>query len=697
MHPRFAVLVGPPLLCLAGTSAAELPLSRVVLFSSGVGYFERTGEVEGAASVELSFRTDQINDILKSLVLLDLGGGTIGPVTYAPRDPLERTLRSFGVDIAQNPSLSEFARSLRGTRVEIASQTGAVQGVIFGTEVQEKSVGENVVEFEVINVLTDDGIVQVPVWQIKSLRLSDAELNGDLNKALKAMVESRNTNKRPVRLSFHGKGKRPVLVGYLLETPVWKTGYRLVVEDEGDLFLQGWAIVENTTDDDWDDVRLALVAGQPISFTQDLYEPLYVERPTVLPQVRAITARPRVHEGVMEMAAEEAEITATGPARLPPERKRRAIAEKAAARGMPREAHPPAAYEPDSAAIGAEMMAGGRYEAGVLAKAGAAAMAAGEKVGELFQYAIEKPVSIARQQSAMIPIVSRKIEGEKVSVYNEGVNSKFPLNGIRLRNTSGLHLMRGSVTVLEGNAYAGDALIGDLAPGDERLITYAVDLAVEVEPRREAGKQELVSLKIARGTLITTRKQRSEVTYNIKNVSDDARTVLIEHPLREAWDLVQPKEADERTREVYRFKVEVPAKDNARLQVAEERPQSETVMLSDVDADEIATFVKARRVSEPVKQALGEIVKRKAAIADLRRQRDEHQARLDEITKEQERIRKNMDRLDRDSELYQMYVRKLTDQEREFEQLQGQIKKLRAQEEARQKELDEYILNLDVG
>jgi hypothetical protein len=685
-------------LCLACASAAELPLSRVVLFSSGVGYFERSGHVEGDATVELSFRTDQINDLLKSLVLLDQGGGTIGPVTYAPRNPLEHTLSSFSVDIAGNPSLRGFAESLRGTRVSVVSQSGPVEGVIFGTETQEKSVGQNVVHFDVINILTDKGLVEVPVWQLKSLKLDDAKVNEDLNKALDAIAASRNVDKRPVTLLFQGKEKRPVQVGYIVETPVWKTTYRLIVENGKSLFLQGWAIVENTTDDDWDQVSLALVAGQPISFTQDLYEPLYVTRPEVPPQVMAPTAAPQVYgraleEGVRKAAAAEvpAEEKAARPSRA---------AERRALAAAP--ALPPAAYEPSNALIvtgrggGYGGFGGGGYGGGGLAVAGAAAMAAGEQVGELFQYAVERPVTIPRQQSAMIPIVSQTIEGQKVSVYRESVNAKFPLNGLKLKNTSGLYLMRGPITVFDGKAYAGDALITDIAPGEDRLITYAVDLDIEVESRREQSAQELVALKIARGVLLMTRKQRSEVTYNVKNVSDEPRTLIIEHPLRQGWNLVEPAEPEERTREVYRFAVDVKPKDTAKLTVVEERTDSETAVLTDLDVDRIVILIKAPKISDAVKQALQEIVTRKTAIGDLRKQRQERQARLEEINKEQERIRKNMEQLDHNSELYQMYVKKLTDQEKEFEQLQGEIKEIQAKEDTQQKDLDQFILNLNV-
>ncbi|MBD3291639.1 MAG: hypothetical protein GF393_01840, partial [Armatimonadia bacterium] len=277
------LLIGVVIMATAAgaAGAADLPLSHVVLYSSGVGFFQHEGMVHDAQTVELSFRAEQINDILKSMVLQDHSGGTIGPVTYAPRDPLERTLRSFAVDIADEPTLGELLSRLRGAEVAISTTTGGkVTGTVLGTEFQEKSVDDNVVRFEVVNIVNDAGMQQVPIWHIEDAKLLSEELSTDLRKALSAIAANRDVSKRGVELHFKGDGARQVSVGYLLETPVWKTSYRLVV-DEGESFLQGWAIVENTTDDDWEQVNLALVSGRPVSFTQDLYQPLYTDRPEV--------------------------------------------------------------------------------------------------------------------------------------------------------------------------------------------------------------------------------------------------------------------------------------------------------------------------------------------------------------------------------------------------------------------------------
>jgi len=680
---RLPVCVALLVAAVSSASAADLPLTRVVLFSSGVGYFERAGQVEGDASLELSFRVEQINDILKSLVLQDLGGGTVAPVTYAPRDPLEKTLSSFAVDISDNPNVSELWDRLRGARVEVTADK-PMTGIVFGAEEQEKSVDGKILTFDVLNLLTDDGLVEIPLWQARSIRVLDTKIDSDLRKALGAIDSARDTNKRPVTLSFKGDGKREVVVGYLLETPVWKTSYRLVSDKEG-FFLQGWSIVENTTDEDWDQVGLGLVSGRPVSFIQDLYQPLYVGRPVVAPSVAA-AARPRVYEG--DMGATEKEEARRG----------RAAGEMAPdvdAMAAPAPAEAPGVSL--GAGYGGGMAGGAPSTTAHFGLRDQQAMAAGGKVGTLFQYAINQPVSVPRQQSAMIPIISSRIEGEKLSVYNASADAKYPMNAIQLKNSTALHLMGGAITVFDGGVYAGDALIEDVVPGDERLISYAMDLAVEVDPRGDYTPDRLVAVKIVNGVMTVRQKVRSSVNYVVKNSAEEAKTLLIEHPVDESAELVEPKKADERTRDHYRFRLTLEPGQTRELLVAEETVRSEEVSLADLDADDAIEFLASGgQISDAMKAAVQKLIDMRGELAALVAQREEKDTQIEEIGEEQGRIRENMKELDRQSELYRKYVDKLTAQETELDALREQVKTLRAQEQEKEQAIAKYISELNV-
>ena len=258
------VLAVAALPAVAEDAKTDIPVTRVVLFSSGVGYFEHNGTIEGDATAKLMFKTEQINDILKSMVVLDKAKDSTAIVNYASRDPLLRALKSFAVDISGNPKLSDLLKQLRGAEV-IIEAPAEVSGKILGVEMRHKKVtadGTTTIFTEtILNLVTPGGIRAVPMSTVGNLTLKDKKLAEELNKALALLITSHDTQRKPVEIRFKGKGKRGVSIGYIVETPVWKTSYRLVLSGDKPR-LQGWAIVENTSDADWSKVELLLI-GDP--------------------------------------------------------------------------------------------------------------------------------------------------------------------------------------------------------------------------------------------------------------------------------------------------------------------------------------------------------------------------------------------------------------------------------------------------
>jgi len=296
----------------------------------------------------------------------------------------------------------------------------------------------------------------------------------------------------------------------------------------------------------------------------------------------------------------------------------------------------------------------------------------------------------------MIPIVNQAIQAEKVSIFSASSDAVHPMNGLKLKNTTGLNLMGGPITVFDGGAYAGDALIENLGPGDERLISYAMDLGVEVVRKSEPTDRPETIFKINKGVLIMTSKNVSKASYAVKNRTEQPRVVLIEHPMRERWKLVEPAKADEETRSLYRFRLAVAPNKSETLTVTEEMPVVERVILASEGLDKVVTYMRAQTISESVKSALGKLVQLRNAVADLDRQIKEKQDRLTQIGTEQERIRQNMEQLDHDNDLYKKYVTKLTEQEDEFDKVRGEIAALQTQRAAAQKAVEDYIANLTV-
>ena len=264
-----------------------------------------------------------------------------------------------------------------------------------------------------------------------------------------------------------------------------------------------------------------------------------------------------------------------------------------------------------------------------MASAAAATVTRASEVGELFQYALEKPVSLPRQQSALFPIVNQNIGGEKLSIYNENVDSKHPLNALRLKNSSSLHLMQGPITVFDGGTYAGDAQLVDFPPGAEQLVSYAVDLDVEVAPRSIGVPQSLSSVTVSRGILTLINKQTRQKDYEVNNRGTAPASVLIEHPLDSSWSLVQPKEPLERTRNAYRFQLSVDAGKTRTLTVAEEKMVSQTVSAVNLSTDTIGVYIRSTVVSQAVKDALQKLLALKQKASDAAAQRQKIETRIE--------------------------------------------------------------------
>jgi hypothetical protein len=677
-------------------AGALLPVTEISLYSSGVGFFERDGQVNGRAQVELRFKTDDINDLLKSMVVRDWQSGRVASVTYGSRDPLTRTLRSFGIDLTENPTLGQLLNQARGEQVTLQWPT-PLTGTIVGVEKKKQPVGENKeMDVEYLNLVTDDGFQSIPLAQVQKVRLLNDRLDSELHQALTLLAASHDKDKKTVSISFDGEGKRDVSVSYVVQTPVWKTSYRLVVDDKATPFLQGWAIVENTSDEDWTNVKLALVSGRPISFVMDLYEPLFATRPVVQPELFR-SLRPQVYADAIES------INAPVAATMPSGGGRGGRAGGAGgggfaggARAASAAAPSPQVYDAIGGFNGVQYASDAAINREFDLQTGVASVANTSQTGELFTYQIKTPVTLARQRSAMLPIVNQNIAGDKVSIYNESAQAKYPFNGIRLTNTTGLHLMQGPITVFEAGAYAGDARIEDLAPGADRLLSYGVDLATEVDPQSGAGRVDLLTVVVRKGAIIATRKYSEEKTYNIRSHDLKKKTLIIEHPYRADWTIVEPKEVPERTRDAYRFTLPVEAGAQTKLVVRQERQVSETAVLVNTSNDSLQLYLRAQKISPAVKEALQKVAAMRNTLSQTASDRQRREQRIAEITQEQARIRENMSRLNQSSDLFNSYVKELTQQETDLASMRKEIETLKDTETSQQRELNDFILNLDV-
>lgn len=672
-----------------------VPIRAMTMFRAGVAHVLRETEIEGDENVTLHFDSDEINDLLKSLVAMDESGHVVA-VTYGSQTPASELLKSFALDLRGNPSLSNLLQQLRGARVEVEAPH-LIAGRIVSIEQQERKVKDEVQKVQVLNLRTQSGLKSLPLDQITNVQILDDKLASELDRALLAHAQALDTEQKRVTLQFQGKGTRRVLIGYLQKAPVWKMTYRLVLgqekqhpaeqpkksasgeestdrqqsKDRKSSQLQGWAIVENTTDSNWKDVRLSLVSGQPISFVMPLYEPLFTNRPVVQLDVYS-SLKPQTYEQSLRKD-ENRQMNAQAAAKAP------ALAEKAARQraGIDRLASADAAADKSRRFL---------LRDSVLPRADAG------EIGELFQYTVRGPVNLEQHRSSMIPVINSPLQTEKLSIYEESVHDKHPLRGVRVKNTTDLFFMEGPVTVYDEETYAGEAVLENVPTGKEALLTYAVDLAVEVAAEADMKPQSVVDVRFIKGALLVTKKQVRQQKYVVKNSAEELRTVLIVHPKRNGWKLITPADPAEVTRDSYRFRLELSGGESKQLEVQTEQTIEQRLALTNLPIQTIIQYRSAREIDEQTKQRLADLVQLKQDLENLTTDEKQIQDELAQITQQQDRIRKNMEQIDHNTDLYARYVKKLSQQEDRIEQLREQLDLLRQKIQEQRTKVDNFLL-----
>lgn len=727
--------------------AANLPVTRVVLFSAGVAYFHREGDVNGDARLDLRFDESDVNDLLKSLVLTDKDGGKVRAVTYDNRMPLEVTLKGFAVDVTENPTMGQLMHQVRGEKVEVADKTGVVTvGKIVSVE-RQPPPANGPDPGEILNLLTEDGLQTVELKQLKRIKLVRPELQAEFNKALEMLASARGDNKKAVSVVFSGAGKRKVAVGYVVEAPLWKPSYRLTVEDKGATRIQGWATVENTTDEDWNNVKIGLIAGRPMSFQMDLYDPLFVPRPMVEPDLFASLRPPMYQGGLNPLANPMAMGMAMGnnggnPGGLQNLGVGGGIAgiQGGFAGNLGNQfgfqgnqfgqlggqfglqggyignygVYPPRVPRPNIRNLYGDRLSyteyvnrvrgGGNAGSGEAPaqqtvkdpldkKAGALAVADGA-LGDMFEYTIEEPITLAKQKSALVPLVNEAVEGTRVSIYNASTLTKHPLLGLKLVNKTKLHLAQGPVAVYDGGTFAGDARMPDIKPNETRLISYAIDLGTEVVPQAGEVKRTILSSSVADGMLTIRSGQKKTTTYLVRNRNPLDRTVIIEHPMGTEWKLVSPAKPDDRTRSFYRFEVPVKAGALGTLEVTEEAPGTEYRNLTSAGADQLRDYATLKDLKPAVREVFKKLLDLRGRVEEVQKGIAEEQAALKEIADDQERLRKNIERAPKESETFKRYLKKFDDQETEIEKRQAKRDDLIAEKEKLEKAFADTLRGL---
>jgi len=763
-----------------------LPIRRVILYSNGVAYIERRGLVNNHAEISLSFKQSQVDDVLKSMVVLDLGRGRVGAVSYNSSAPPSSRLSEipFAISAATDGNngggLAGVLSQLQGARVVVSTANRTVAGSILTVEGKHSQIDATKppVTTHKLVIASDNGEVSgFDLAEVRSIQLADEGSRRDLSEFAHAAASARRRDAKTIIVTSDGIGQREMVVSYTIAAPIWKTTYRVVLDKEGKPFFQGWAIVDNISEEDWNGIQLSLVSGTPVSFIQQIQNPVYRYRP-IIPLQQDLNMKPQTYEpgelgvsstgtlnGIVNDAAgarvpganivltnvttnQSFEITTNGEGAYSakdlapgnynlkvaaPGFKDTLVTSLNVRAGL--QSHFNVALEVGnvneavtidgaSATVAGgftmhqlqELAINSRAPSNFFAltpgavpkrapiselvasgQSGVEAQTSASEVGDLFEYRIEQPVTVSRDRSALIPILQTRMEGERVSIFNEHSPSNRPMSGMLLKNTSALTLDDGSLTVIDGDAYAGEALMERLKPSEERLISFALDLGTLVNTREEDDQRPTYMLKIHNGVAAAYYFNIRKKTYTIVNQTDQPRTVYLEHPLsqNDYWTLSDetPKPAD-KTATHYRFRVAVPAHQKVEFPVVERKEQYDSFSLADFNRGQLDLFISRRYIDDQTRQILEKLIDLKAQLVTVDEQLQETNREATAIAQDQQRLRENIKTLTSTAEAKQLitrYVAKADEQENRLEQLEKQRKKLTEDRSRLQNELAALI------
>lgn len=737
-----------------------LPIRRVILYSNGVAYIERRGTVTGHAEVSLSFKQSQVDDVLKSMVVLDLGQGRIGAVSYNSSAPPSARLAEIPFSIQpgsgndNNGGLAGVLGQLQGARVIVATANRTATGSILTVEERKSQIDADkpaLVTHALVIASAGGELTSFDLAEVRSIKLVDEGARRDVGEFANATSSARRRDAKTIVVTSDGNGSREMLVSYTIAAPIWKTTYRVVLDSQGKPFFQGWAIVDNVSDEDWTNISLSLVSGSPVSFIQPIQKPFYRYRPVVgMPEDLKLSPQtyeasegetaatvsgvitdpngavvPNATVTITNTANNQSVTTSSGgdgiyrsqvlppgnysilinapgfkgyrvnnvavggawPARVNASLEMGTVSETVTVTSesstinqrqiseLPKNARGLYSISGLSSGVLNNLSVDGASLSDAITRpdSGVEAAATGSEVGDLFEYRIDQPVTVLRDRSALIPILQTRMDGERVSIYNEGARRDRPMGGMLLKNTSPLTLEDGALTVIDGDAYAGEALLERLKPDEQRLISFALDLGTLVNVRVKEHRAPTFLVRVVNGVFQAHYHQTTEKTYVLTNQTDKPRVVFVEHPLRDGWVLSDdtPK-PDGKSARYYRFRVPLAAHQKVELAITERRALMDSYALLNFTRQDLELFVSRNYIDANTRGVLERIIDIKSRMAAAGARIEAIDQEVVEIGTDQQRLRDNIKALTATAEARQLiarYVAKADTQETRLEQL----------------------------
>ena len=697
------------------SNTQTLPIRRVILYSNGVAYIERRGTVTGHAEVSLSFKQSQVDDVLKSMVVLDLGQGRIGAVSYNSSAPPAARLADipFSINAGSGNNLSGglagVLGQLQGAHVYVATANRTATGSILTVEERKSQIDANkpAVTSHALVIASESGeLISFDLAEVRSVKLIDDGARRDVNEFANASASARRRDAKTIVVTSDGAGQREMVVSYTIAAPIWKTTYRVVLDSQGKPFFQGWAIVDNVSEEDWNKITLSLVSGSPVSFIQSIQKPFYRYRPVVAmpddlklePQTYEPTEGGNSGGGVGRGAgglAETVTVTAGGPAKSSRQAQSQLYQLPMNNRAMNNFANLTPGVSNNMTIDGTSLS-----DAITRPDSGVEAAATGSEVGDLFEYRIDQPVTVLRDRSALIPILQTRMDGERVSIYNEGARRDRPMGGMLLKNTSPLTLEDGALTVIDGDAYAGEALMERLKPAEQRLISFALDLGTLVNVRVKEDRAPTFLVRVVNGVFQAHYHQTNQKTYTFTNQTDKPRVIYVEHPVRDGWVLSDDtQKPDGKTARYYRFRVPLEPHQKVEFPVTERRALMDSYALLNFSRQDLELFISRNYIDATTRAVLEKIIDIKSRMAAAEARIETIDQEVTEIGTDQQRLRDNIKALTSTGDAKQLitrYVAKADTQDTRVEQLNKDKQAQHAEAERLQTELESLVRSVAI-
>jgi len=666
------------------TTGGALQLSKVVLYRNGVGYFERGGKVDGD-TLTIRVRKDQVNDLLKSLTVVERSGGRAVSISM-PLDPRSWANGAIATLGPGSGSLFEVLDKLRGTEVTLRTVDGDdLRGRILIVEALQSDgrprasddTGTGEQDYKV-TLIRDQKLSVVRLSQVAGITLHNGDIAVQFQRSLDATAGEGMFQQVDVTIRLAGKKASDLVVSYVVSAPMWKPTYRVVLPEagKGQALLQGWAVVDNTTGEDWRDVKLALTSGAPIAFRYDLHTPRDVQRSDL--SAVGTQRRATVSVGEAGYAQPAAEPVAAAPA-MEESRTERERAPSATVssktRPSPKKPSPNKAKKSDtrSGAGGAPMDAwdetdapapdwdgnmpvGGAVDADALARSMEARTRAASISG-LTRYDLDENLTVPDGTSTMVAIINAKVEGEETFLFRPGGAGQGyeanPYRVIRFKNSTPFALESGPISIYSGGSFVGEGISEPVSAGVAVTIPFAVESSLLVASSLQYGGDEMRLVKIVRGVMEIENFSRRQTTWEItaQQPRTTETTLYVRHPKAGGSFTLVPRPAGtEDLPDAYLIPIKLAAgATTSKLEVIEQTPSRSTLSIWDTRSLMLLEGILAqgtldrtiRAKLEPIVKLRQEVGKIDTEIEGKTRTRGELDQRAQETRSNLEAIKKD--------------------------------------------------------